>query len=116
MFGARTGRVGLSALGLWVVTAALSATVALADAVVTVNVRDAAGQPADGKVTLTADVGGQTYSCQTNKGTCQIPTVPGGNYKASVVPHGSNQATAPRGVMIPPAGKVSLIVSTATAP
>lgn len=116
MFRARVGRVGLSALGLWVVVAALFATVALADAVVTVNVRDGAGQPADGKVTLTADAGGQTYSCQTQNGTCQIPKVPGGNYKASVVPNGSTQATAPRGVMIPPSGKVSLIVSTATAP
>lgn len=116
MFGARAGRVGRSALGLSVVMAGLFASVAFADAAVTVNVRDAAGQPADGKVTLTADVGGQVYSCQTQQGTCQIPNVRGGNYKASVVPNGSTQATAPRGVMIPPAGKVSLIVSTATAP
>lgn len=116
MLGARVGRVGLSTFGLWIVSAGVLASVAFADAAVTVNVRDAAGRPADGKVTLTADVGGQVFSCQTQNGTCQIPKVPGGNYKASVVPNGSTQPTAPRGVMIPPVGKVSLIVSTATAP
>ncbi len=116
MFFTRAGRVGLSTLGLWIVSAVVLSSVALADAVVTVNVRDAGGRPADGKVTLTADAGGQVFSCQTQNGTCQIPKVPGGNYKASVVPNGSTQATAPRGVMIPPVGKVSLIVSTATAP
>lgn len=121
MFGTRAGRKGLSTLAscgafgiasslLWMV-----ASVASADALVVVNVRGANGEAADGRVTLTAEAGGQTYTCQTQAGKCELPKVPGGSYKASVVPRDSTQATAPRAVMIPPAGKVSLIVSTAPA-
>lgn len=126
MFGTRAGRKGLStrsnplASGALVVVAlglllAVS-SVALADALVVVNVRGENGAPADGQVTLTAEAGGQTYSCQTQAGKCELPKVPGGSYKASVVPRGSNLATPPRAVMIPPAGKVSLIVSTVLQP
>jgi hypothetical protein len=98
---------------LLILSFVLLASVALADALVVVNVRDGAGRPVEGHVSLTAEVGGQTYGCQTQGGKCEIPKVPGGSYKASVVPSGSTQATPPRAVMIPPSGKVSLIVSTA---
>ena len=117
MFRMRAGRLGVSTLtssiALWALSSLLFVSVAFADALVVVNVRDASGRPVDGTVTLTAELGGQAYTCQTHAGACEIPKVPGGSYKASVVPTGSSQATPPRAVMIPPTGKVSLIVSTA---
>lgn len=108
-----TSRTGLSIAWLLLLIGVTAARVASADALVVVNVRGAEGAAVEGRVTLTAEVGGQTYTCETHAGKCELPNVPGGSYKASVVPRDSTQATPPRAVMIPPAGKVSLIVSTA---
>jgi len=108
-----TSRTGLSIAWLWLVVAVAVPGIAFADALVVVNVRGANGEAADGRVTLTAEAGGRTYICQTQAGKCEFPNVPGGSYRASVVPTDSTHATPPRAVMIPPAGKVSLIVSTA---
>lgn len=116
MFGTGLGRLGASTVGLLAVSSLLLVSVVMADALVVVNVRNGAGEPADGKVTLVAQAGGKTCSCQTREGKCEIPAVVGGNYTVSVVPNGSDQPTAPRAVMIPPSGKVSLIVSTVAAP
>jgi hypothetical protein len=76
-----------------------------------VEVRSEAGQPVDGVVVLQArgDAGG-TYQCTTSNGNCRISSVPGGQYTATFTPTGG-AAQAPRSVMIPPAGTVSLRVA-----
>ena len=88
-----------------------AAELARADALVVVQVRNAAGAPADGKVILETDAGQHVADCTTTAGTCEMSGVPGGSYKARVEPR-TGKAPKPRGVMIPPAGKVSLIVNT----
>jgi hypothetical protein len=84
-------------------------SVALADAVVVVKLRDSAGKPAEGKVTLTLKE--KTYSCQTQQGTCSMSDVPGGTYQVSVQPASGSHAPT-RQVMIPPSGKVELYVAS----
>lgn len=84
---------------------------ARADALVVVQVRNAAGAPADAKVTLETNAGQRVADCTTTAGTCEMAGVPGGSYKARVEPR-SGKAPAPRNVMIPPSGRVSLIVNT----
>lgn len=88
-----------------------TANVALADATVDVKVRDSAGHPADGQVTLRAKAGSASFSCTTHAGTCQIANVPGGQYVATLQP-AQGEAPAPRTVMIPPSGTAQLIIST----
>ena len=90
----------------------LGASGARADAVVAVQLRNAAGTPAEGKVILETDDGKHVADCTTTAaGTCEMAAVPGGSYKARVEPK-VGKAPARRGVMIPPTGRVSLIVNT----
>jgi hypothetical protein len=84
-------------------------SVAFADAVVVVKLRDSAGKPVEGKVTLTLKE--KTYSCQTQQGTCTINDVPGGTYQVAAQPASGSRAPT-RQVMIPPSGKVELYVSS----
>lgn len=90
---------------------AVSASVALAAALVVVEVRTPEGEPADGTVTLTPKGGGESHSCTTEGGKCKIDGVEGGRYEVSLDPN-KGEAPPSRTVMIPPSGRVSLIVST----
>jgi hypothetical protein len=92
----------------------LATAVARADAVVEVELRDAKGKPAEGEVWLADKNGKRVAGCKTKAGRCDMTGVAGGSYKAHVEPAKDSKAKAPkpRSVMIPPAGKVSLIVST----
>ncbi len=87
---------------------------AAADALVVVNVRAPRNQQgaavSDGRVTLTRQGGGQSFSCDTRGGTCRIDHVPGGAYVVTFAP-ANGRAPAPRNAMIPPTGTVSLYVS-----
>lgn len=89
---------------------ALPAGLAAADALVNVEVRSESGQPVDGVVVLQARGGDARYQCTTAGGNCHIDNVPGGQYTATFTPTGG-AAQAPRPVMIPPAGTVSLRVA-----
>jgi len=86
------------------------ASSASADAEVTVQLRDAAGKPADGDVSLVDKAGAVKASCSTTAGKCQMSGVAGGSYTVKVAPK-KGKPPKPRKVMIPPSGKVSLIVS-----
>ncbi|MFW6050589.1 MAG: carboxypeptidase-like regulatory domain-containing protein [Myxococcota bacterium] len=87
------------------------ASAARADAVVEVQVRSPDGDPAEGVVTLQAKDGSRRYRCTTDQGRCRIEGVPGGRYEVRLKPH-DGEAPPARQVMIPPSGKVKLIVST----
>jgi len=84
---------------------------ARADATVEVQVRDGAGEPADGDVTLESLEGERVAGCTTTKGRCSLGSVPGGSYRVRVTPRAGG-APRPKRVMVPPEGAVSLIVST----
>ena len=84
--------------------------VALANALVIVEVRTSAGEPADGTVVLTPRGGGEAMRCQTSAGDCRISAVPGGQYTVQFQPNGGTP-TAPRPAMIPPEGRVTLHVA-----
>ena len=91
----------------------VSASTVQAEALVQVKLRDAKNQPAEGEVTIKPLSGeGASHSCKTSAGACDIAGVPGGRYEVSVKP-ASGAAPPTRKIMIPPSGKVSLIVSTA---
>ncbi len=99
-------------LALVVALALLSlAGSALADANVVVEVRSAAGEEAEGVVTLTPRGQGEALSCTLRVGSCRIVGVPGGRYVVTFAP-AEGQPPAPRNVMIPPSGEVRLSVST----
>ena len=100
---------GVLAFGL--VTAV--ATSAAADAEVSVELRDAEGKPAEGDVSLVDAKGATRASCTTRGGKCEMTGVPGGSYTVKVAPK-KGAPPKPRKVMIPPAGKVSLIVSASS--
>ena len=87
------------------------ATPAAADAEVAVELRDADGKAADGDVTLVDKQQVVKASCTTTQGKCQMSGVVGGSYTVKVAPK-QGTPPKPRKVMIPPSGKVSLIVST----
>jgi len=93
-----------------VATLLLAVPAALADAVVQVRLVSQSGQPVEGTVTVSPAAGG-TYSCRTQGGTCTIPNVPGGRATVTVAP-AQGAPPRPRPVMIPPSGRVSLIVNT----
>jgi hypothetical protein len=84
---------------------------AFADALVTVQLKDAAGAPANGKVELTDAAGKVVASCDAHGGQCEMKNVPGGFLTVTVQPE-KGAAPKPRKVMIPPSGKVSLVVAT----
>lgn len=87
------------------------ASVALADALVNVQVRSESGTPVDGLVVLRSRANAETtYQCTTNQGDCHMDNIPGGQYTATFTPTGG-ASQAPRTVMIPPAGTVSLRVA-----
>lgn len=88
---------------------ALWASVALAEALVVVQLRG--DNPQDGEVTLTARRGEGTYSCHTEGGTCRINGVPGGSYSVRFQPD-EGEAPAPTTAMIPPSGTATLHVAT----
>ncbi len=84
--------------------------VAWAQASVDVVVRDSAGQPADGQVTLTPAGDGVAHQCQTSGGACEIAGVAGGRYTAQFQPTGGTNWPG-QTVMIPPAGRVALRIN-----
>jgi hypothetical protein len=86
----------------------LSTRVAHAEASVIVELKRADGSSADGVVQLSK--GDAKLSCTTQKGRCQIASVPGGTYSVEVV-QADKPAGKPKRVMIPPAGEVKLIVA-----
>lgn len=95
---------------LFIVTSLLTTQVR-ADAEVRVRVEDATGQAADGKVTLeSASESAKRFSCTTQKGSCTIKGVPGGQYLVVFSP-AKGSSTKPRKVMIPPNGQVKLRVA-----
>ncbi len=88
----------------------LASTVAFADALVHVQVRNPSNEPVDGSVTLRPRAGGdQTYRCQTEGGDCDIHGVPPGLYTVTFAPP-SGEATPPRNVVVPE-GRVTLRVA-----
>ena len=99
-------RGALAAVAVWLFAAA-----AWAQAVVDVEVRNAEGAPADGEVTLESLEGKRVASCTTEKGRCSLGKVAGGSYRVRVAPK-QGESPKPRRVMVPPEGKVSLIVNT----
>jgi len=84
--------------------------IARADALVSVQLKDANGQPAEGKVTLLDAQGKPVASCDAHAGKCDMQNVPGGAFTVTVQPTKGN-APKPRKVMIPPSGKVALVVT-----
>jgi hypothetical protein len=106
-----SARRGLSVLFgcLWAVCLCW-ATRVHADALVSVQLKDAQGQPAEGKVTLRDADGKDVASCEAHAGKCDMQRVPGGAFTVTVQPAKGN-APKPRKVMIPPNGKVALVVT-----
>ncbi len=85
-----------------------TAQVASADATVTVELKSPAGASVDGSVVL---VKGETrFRCTTDKGRCEIRSVPGGMYSVEVTVPGK-PSPKPKQVMIPPAGEAKLVVN-----
>lgn len=100
-------RMAALALGLLLVPMAT----ARADATVVVEVRSPDGEPSDGVVTLVGQGTEHRYSCTTEKGSCKMDEVAGGRYEVRFEPE-EGEAPPPRKAMIPPSGRVTLIVST----
>jgi hypothetical protein len=101
----------LAALFVLVVSFAAPGTVR-ADALVAVQLRDAGGKAADGTVTLLDAEGKPVASCEARGGSCEMKNVAGGKYSVTVKPV-VGEAPKPRKVMIPPSGKVTLVVTSA---
>lgn len=97
---------GTAALSLW-----LCAHGAAAQAEVIVKVRDKGGQPADGLVELKSADGETVAACATKAGSCRLSGVAGGSYAVHLTPR-EGAAPKPTKAMIPPQGKVTLIVNT----
>ena len=81
-----------------------------ADALVSVQLKDAQGRPAEGKVTLLDAQSKPIASCQAQAGKCEMQNVPGGTFTVTVQPT-QGDAPKPRKVLIPPSGKVALVVT-----
>ncbi len=106
----RARATAVAALAL-LLSLTLLTPVALADALVNVQVRSGSGDPVDGVVVLVSRANAEaTYQCTTSRGDCHMDNVPGGQYTATFTPTGG-ASQAPRTVMIPPAGTVSLRVA-----
>ena len=95
-----------------VAVSTLIAAVALAQAAVVVQVRNASGDPAEATVTLTPEGGGAgPVSCRTTRGSCRIPGVPAGRYVVTAQPIAEGQPPIPRPIPIPPGGEVTVSVT-----
>lgn len=81
-----------------------------AEALVTVQLKDGQGRPAEGKVTLLDAENKPIASCQAQAGKCEMRGVPGGTFTVTVQPS-QGEAPKPRRVLIPPSGKVALVVT-----
>ena len=81
-----------------------------ADALVTVQLKDSHGGPGEGKVTLLDAESKPVASCQAQAGKCEMHGVPGGTFTVIVQPT-QGDAPKPRKVLIPPNGKVALVVT-----
>lgn len=93
-------------------TALFPAAVALADARVDVEVKDASGRLASGEVTLTQ--GAVTASCRTVGGRCSV-TVAAGRYQVRLAPTTGSPSTSQ--VTVPASGSIRLaLVIAAPAP
>ncbi|HKU40958.1 MAG TPA: hypothetical protein VJR89_22505 [Polyangiales bacterium] len=84
---------------------------ARADALVAVQLKDAHGRSADGTVTLLDAEGKPVASCEARGGSCEMKNVAGGKYWVTVKPVSGEEPKA-RKVMIPPSGKVTLVVTS----
>jgi hypothetical protein len=81
-----------------------------ADALVTVQLKDGQGRPGEGKVTLLDAQSKPIATCQAQAGKCEMHNVPGGTFTVTVQP-AQGEAPKPRKVLIPPSGKVALVVT-----
>ncbi len=86
------------------------AAVAFAQTTVTVQVRNAAGAPADATVTLTRE-GAAPHSCRTSGGTCRLTNVPPGMYVVTARPSGEGAPPIPRTVPVVAGGEVTISVT-----
>lgn len=77
----------------------LIASVAFAQTRVHVQVRGG-----EANVVLTAQSGGQRYTCRTEGGECDLEGVASGRYVATAEPIGEGRAPAPRQVMVAGSG------------
>jgi hypothetical protein len=87
----------------------LSTSTAAAEPVVVVHVRRGGTETADAEVVL-RDADGIIGRCRTTAGTCEIRGVPPGRATVSARTENGDE-TPGRLVVIPPDGKVSLIVA-----
>jgi hypothetical protein len=88
----------------------LWATHVHAEALVTVQLKNGQGQPGEGKVTLLDAESKPVASCDAHAGKCEMHNVPGGTFTVTVQP-AQGDAPKPRKVLIPPSGKVALVVT-----
>jgi hypothetical protein len=95
-------------LAVSIFAAAMLPTMAAAQATVVIYVFTADGDPGEARVTLTE--GHSTYTCQTHRGSCQIPSVRRGNYVVSAHPLAGGQPPIPRMVPVVP-GTVTVSVT-----
>ena len=84
---------------------------ARAQALVAVQLKDPNGQSADGTVMLLDGSGKTVASCEARQGSCEMKNVAGGSYTVTVKP-AQGDPPKPRKVMIPPNGKVTLVVTS----
>jgi hypothetical protein len=99
------------ALAISLGTFALAASTAHAEALVSVQLKDSQGQPGEGKVTLLDSAGKAIATCEARAGKCDMANVPGGTFTVTVQPT-QGAAPKPRKVLIPPRGKVALVVTS----
>lgn len=101
-------RAALATLVMFAST--MLASAARAQARVVAEVRAEQG-PAEGQVVLEAVGEARRFTCETQGGACTMEGVPGGRYIVSFVPRGGGEGPAPRPVVVPPEGRVTLRVS-----
>lgn len=82
---------------------------ASADPVVVVRVRRAGEDGGEATVTL-RDANGTEHRCSTEEGTCRMEGVPPGRFTVTTVSEAGEQMPQ-RSVVIPPDGKVTLVVA-----
>jgi hypothetical protein len=82
-----------------------------AEALVSVQLKDGQGQPSEGRVSLRDAAGKTIATCEARAGKCDMPNVPGGTFTVTVEPS-KGSAPKPRKVLIPPKGKVALVLTS----